>query len=142
MLTLNSKIESLPRIQKPLIVALKKLGIETARDLLLYFPYRYLDFTQTRLIKDLKPGENVSLKVKIKSISSRFSFRSHMSLSEALVSDETGSIKIIWFNQPYIAKSLLVGDEVFLAGQADYYNSGLQLTNPIYEKASDFPSYS
>jgi ATP-dependent DNA helicase RecG len=139
MLTLNSPIENLPKIQKPHLAALKKLEIFTAQDLLLYFPYRYLDFSQTRQIKDLKPGENVSLKVKIKQISSRFSFRSRLSLSEAVVSDDTGSLKVVWFNQPYLAKSLASGEEVFLAGAADYYNFGLQMTNPIYEKVSDFP---
>lgn len=102
---LDDTIENLPKIQKPQIAALKKLGILTARDLLLHFPYRYLDFSQTRQIKDLKPGENVSLKVKIKSISSRFSFRGRMSLAEAIVSDETGSLKVVWFNQPYLAKA-------------------------------------
>ena len=139
MITLDSPIENLPKIQKPHLAALKKLGIFTARDLLLYFPYRYLDFSQTKLIRDLKPGENVSLKVKIKTISSRFSFRGRMSLAEAVVSDETGSLKVVWFNQPYLAKSLTAGEEIFLAGQADYYNFGLQMTNPIYEKVSDFP---
>ena len=136
---LDDTIENLPKIQKPQIAALKKLGILTARDLLLHFPYRYLDFSQTRQIKDLKPGENVSLKVKIKSISSRFSFRGRMSLAEAIVSDETGSLKVVWFNQPYLAKSLMAGEEIFLAGQAEYYNFSLQMTNPIYEKLSDFP---
>jgi len=136
---IDDKIENLSKLQKPHLAALKKLGIFTARDLLLYFPYRYLDFSQTRQIKDLKPGENVSLKVTIKNISSRFSFRGHMSMAEAVVSDDTGSLKVVWFNQPYLAKSLTAGEEIFLAGQADYYNFGLQMTNPIYEKVSNFP---
>jgi ATP-dependent DNA helicase RecG len=138
-MAISDTIEHLPRIQKPQIAALKKLGIFTVADLLLYFPYRYLDFSQVKQIKDLKPDENVSLKATIKNISSRFSFRSRMSLAEAVVSDETGSLKVTWFNQPYLATTLKPGDEVFLAGKPDYYNNALQLTNPIYEKASDFP---
>jgi len=97
MLTINSPIESLPKTQKPHLAALKKLGIFTVKGLLLYFPYRYLDFSQVRQIKDLKPGENVSLKVTIKQIASRFSFRGRMSLAEAVVSDDTGSLKVVWF---------------------------------------------
>lgn len=138
-MNLDDKIENLPKLQKPQIAALKKLGLFCARDVLLYFPYRYLDFSQVRNIVDLKPGENVSLKVKIKTIASRFSFRGRMSLAEAVVSDETGSIKVVWFNQPYLAKSLAAGEEIFLAGAADYYKNSLQMTNPIYEKLSDFP---
>jgi len=62
-----------------------------------------------------------------------------MSLAEAAVSDETGSLKVVWFNQGYLAKSLTVGDELFLAGAAEIYKGKLQLTNPVYEKVSDFP---
>ena len=118
---------------------LAKLGIKTPKDLLMYFPYRYLDFSQTKVIKDILPGENISLKVKLKNISSRFSFRGRMSLAEGIVSDETGSLKVVWFNQGYLAKSLTVGDELFLAGAAEIYKEKLQLTNPVYEKVSDFP---
>ena len=60
-------------------------------------------------------------------------------MAEALVSDETGSLKVTWFNQSYLAQSLKPGDELFLAGKPDVYKSALQLTNPIYEKVSDFP---
>ncbi|MBI5530283.1 MAG: GxxExxY protein [Candidatus Doudnabacteria bacterium] len=136
---LDSPIENLPKITKPQIAALKKLEIFNVRDLLLHLPFRYLDFSQTKTIKELVPEENVSLKVKIKSISSRFSFRGRMSLAEALVSDDTGSLKVTWFNQPYLAKTLSAGEEIFLAGAANYYKDKLQLTNPIYEKVSDFP---
>jgi ATP-dependent DNA helicase RecG len=136
---LNTPIESLNKILKPQIAALKKLGILYVRDLLLHFPFRYLDFSMTKKIKDLKPGENISLKVTIKTIKSRFSFRGRMSLAEAVVSDDTGSIKIVWFNQPYLANSLKPGEEIFLAGTPEYYKMVLQLANPIYEKASEFP---
>ncbi|MEK7161169.1 MAG: GxxExxY protein, partial [Patescibacteria group bacterium] len=127
------------KLKKPQSAALKKLEVLTARDLLMYFPYRHLDFTKTKTIKDLTPGENISLKVTIKSITSRFSFHGRMSLAESVVSDETGSLKVVWFNQGYLAKSLSPGDELFLAGAAEIYKGKLQLTNPIYEKVSDFP---
>ena len=141
MPTLDSKIEILPRITKPQVAALKKLEISTVRDLLFHLPYRYLDFSQVKTIKELQVGEMVSIKATIKNISSRFSFRSHMSLAEAVVSDETGSIKIVWFNQGYLAQALKAGDEVFLAGTPEHYNFSLQLTNPLYEKVSDFPKH-
>ena len=134
---LDSKIETLPRITKPQIAALKKLEVLAIRDLLFHFPYRYLDFSKVASIPDLKAGEAVTLKVNIKQISSRFSFKSHLSLAEAVVSDGSGSLKIVWFNQSYIAKALKTGDEVYLAGTPEYYNNGLQLTNPLYEKVSD-----
>lgn len=136
---IDDKIESFTKLTKPQIGALKKLEVLTARDLLMYFPYRHLDFTKTKNIAELVPGENISLKVTIKSITSRFSFHGRLSLAESVVSDETGSLKVVWFNQGYLAKSLSPGDELFLAGSAEIYKGKLQLTNPIYEKVSDFP---
>ena len=136
---INTPIENLTKPSKPLSAALKKLGILTVRDLLLYFPYRYLDFSQVKKIEDLKTGENVSVGGKIKSITGRFSFRGRLGLAEALISDGTGNIKIVWFNQSYLAKVLKSGDEIFVAGNVESYNGRLQFVNPIYEKASDFP---
>ncbi|MDE2311936.1 MAG: ATP-dependent DNA helicase RecG [Patescibacteria group bacterium] len=138
-MNLNSSIENLKVLTKPQIAALKKLGLNTARELLLYFPRRYLDFSKVATIRDLRPGENVSLKVTVKNISKRFSFRGRISLAEALVSDQSGSLKIIWFNQGYVADQISKGDEIFLAGSPEYYKNQLQLTNPLYEKVSDFP---
>ena len=136
---LDSKIELLPRITKPHIAALKKLRIFTVQDLLFHFPYKYLDFSKVSTIAELKSGEAVSLKVRVKQITSRFSFKAHINLAEAVVSDETGSLKITWFNQGYLAKTLKPNEEIFLSGTPEYYNGRLQLTNPVYEKASDFP---
>ncbi|MCL5666909.1 MAG: ATP-dependent DNA helicase RecG [Patescibacteria group bacterium] len=136
---LTAPIASFPKTTKPLIAALKKLGINTAQDLLFYFPYRYLDFSKNIKIREIKPGESITIQGIIKSIESRFSFRSHMSMAEAIVSDDTGSVKVVWFNQGYLAKTLQKGDEVFLAGTPEYYKNILQLVNPIHEKTSDFP---
>ncbi len=137
--SLETNLEHILKLTKPQIAAFKKLGLHTAKDLLFHLPYRYLDFSKTVKINELKPGENFSIQVKIKNISSRYSFRGRMSLAEALVSDDTGNLKVVWFNQSYLAKNLKPGDEIFLAGQPDYYKNNLQLTNPIYEKVSDFP---
>lgn len=136
---LDTKIETFFKLQKPQLAALKKLGIFSVQDALLYFPVRYLDFSKTQNLKDIKAGENVTVKTTIKSITGRFSFRGRISLAEAIVSDDTGSIKVVWFNQGYLAKSLKKGDEIFLAGAPEPYKGKLQFTNPIYEKVSDFP---
>ena len=136
---LDYKIEDAVQLNKPQIAALKKLEIFTARDLLLHFPFRYLDFSKTQKLKELKTGESVSVSVTIKTIASRFSFRGRMSLAEALVSDDTASVKVVWFNQSYLAKTLKKGEAIFLAGTPEVYKGTLQFVNPIYEKASDFP---
>lgn len=139
MLNAESPITNISKITKPQIAALKKLGIFTIQDLLLFFPFRYLDFSETKKIDELKQKEPATISVTLKSIGSRRSFRSHLSLAEALVSDDTGNLKIIWFNQPYLANSLKPEDNLYLAGTPEFYGSSLQLTNPIYEKVSSSP---
>ncbi len=135
-LTLESPATSISGVGAKLAKILQKLEIRGVRDLLFYFPYRYLDFSQFTNIVDAKPGEIVTVRGTIKTIVARFSFKSRVSLCEAIVSDSTGSMKVMWFNQPYLAKSLTTGDEVYLSGRVEQYK-GIQLTNPIHEKLSE-----
>src|SRR5262249_55343050 len=59
-------------------------------------------------------------------------------ITEAVLSDETGSIKAIWFNQPYLVKTIKTNDEYFFAGTVDALK-GLQLQNPVFEEISEHP---
>lgn len=137
--SLDDPCERLWRVTKPQLAAFKKLGLHSARDLLLHFPRRYLDFTKTARLSGIKPGEPVTVRVTLKSIRGGFGFKTRRPLAEAVVSDDSASLKVVWFNQPYLAKSLRAGEELFLSGSADRYGRGLQLTNPTYERVSDFP---
>lgn len=109
------------------------LGIHTVAEALLYFPYRHEDFSKIVKIADLVPGERVSVRATIKQIKKSGGFAKIMSRAEAVVSDDTGSIKVVWFNQPYLATQLKAGDELYLAGKPENYK-GLQMVNPLYEK--------
>jgi ATP-dependent DNA helicase RecG len=136
MAALSTKLESLPKIGPALGKKLKSLGLETIEDLLWHIPFRYLDFSKSVTIADIREGEVVTIRGTIKTISSRFSFRGRLSLSEAVISDESGSIKVVWFNQAYLAKTLHKGEEIFLSGKVTRYKT-LQMQNPVYEKVSE-----
>lgn len=131
---LTDHISTLPKTGPKLVRALKSINIETVGQLLTYYPNRYLDFSKFTVIQDLQAGEVVTIRGTIKSLGSRFTFPSRKTISEALISDTTGSLKVTWFNQGYIAQTLKKGDEVLLSGKVDYYKNLLQLTNPVYEK--------
>ncbi len=135
-MNLDTPVNELPKIGAALTKSLNKLGVFTVKDLLYHFPYRYLDFRKSTDIKDATAGETVTIRGWIKSINARRSFRSRLSLCEAVISDNTGSIKVVWFNQPYLANTLKKDDEVLLSGKVERYKT-LQLTNPIYEKFSE-----
>ncbi|MEK7648792.1 MAG: ATP-dependent DNA helicase RecG [Patescibacteria group bacterium] len=115
---------------------LKKRGIATCRDLLHFFPYRIDDFSTSIPIADIRPGMQVTLSGTIQLIGNRRSPRTRKIITEALISDASGSIKAIWFNQPFLSKNLKSGDAVYLAGKASDQYLDLQLISPAYEKIS------
>ncbi|MFA5162983.1 MAG: ATP-dependent DNA helicase RecG [Patescibacteria group bacterium] len=134
MLQLNSPISDLSRVGKTTAKYLKKLGLAQAQDLLFYVPFRYDDLRETKLIKDLKAGETVTIIGTIELIQNKRSARQRKYLTEALVSDESETIKVIWFNQPFLARNLKAGDQVSLAGKVSDNYGQLSLVSPIYEK--------
>lgn len=115
----------------------QKLGINTIKDLIFYFPRRYNDFTNLTPIAGLSAGQTATVQGKILKIKSISIFRRHINITEAVVEDDSGSIKAIWFNQPYLAKMMPEGTFVSLSGKVEHYKKGIQLSNPMYEKIDE-----
>jgi len=136
MLNLDTKIEELYSVGKTIAARLSRLDLETARDLLFYFPFRYDDFREITRIEDLENNTNANIVGRIELIQNKRSPRKRMSITEALISDESEQIKVVWFNQPFIAKNLHIGDKVSLSGKVTDDNFGLVMKSPIYEKIS------
>lgn len=133
-MNLNTPVSLLNHIGKTLNSRLKKLGIVKVIDLLNYFPFRYEDYRGQVKINELKEGMAVSVKAKVELIANRRSFKSRKIITEAMVSDETGSVRIIWFNQPYIIKNIRVGEIILFSGTVKADMLGAQLISPLYEK--------
>lgn len=133
-LPLDAPISSLSAVGKKCAKKLAGIGLHTCRDLLWHIPARFEDFSQMVSIVDLVPGEAMTIQGKILLISNRRSFRRRMIVTEALVGDDTGSVKVMWFNQPFITKNLNIGDRVSLSGKTSDQLLGLQMVNPSYEK--------
>jgi len=126
---------TLNRVGKTLSRRLKKINLETTLDLIYYFPSRYEDYSQITKIVDLQPEQQTTIKGKIDIIHSHRSWRQRMMITELVLRDDSEGIKIIWFNQPYIAKILKPGDEIFISGKVSADELGLCFKNPIYELA-------
>lgn len=134
MINLDSSLEEIPRIKKTTVKRLEKIGLKTVRDLIFYWPFRYDDYSKIMTIKELKGQKSGTVRVKINLIANHRSPRKKITITEAIVTDDTDSIKVVWFNQPFLNKVLRSGQEVYLAGkidQDDYY--GTQFLNPSYE---------
>ncbi len=133
---LSTPVSVISRVGKTTAGRLKNLGIETVEDLIFYYPFRWEDFSEISNIENLQPGTIVTVKGKIQLLKNRRSPVKRKFLTEGLISDKTGSVKVIWFNQPFLAEILKPGDEVYLSGKVDFDRYTLQLINPVYEKVS------
>ncbi len=113
-------------------------GIETVEDLLFYLPARYEDRSKLKKIISLKPRETVTVSGNIISTYLRKTKKKGFTIFEAVIKDDTASIKCLWMNQPYLQNILEKGKKVFLHGKVkrDKYNpSTIQIMNPDYEFA-------
>lgn len=133
MITLKTPVSKLPQVGKRTILYLHKLNIKKVRDLLFYFPFRYDDFSDIKNIADLVLGELVSIKGEIVSIKNINTRSRKMVITEAWVRDDSGALKVVWFNQAYLINSLLVGTQLTLSGKVGFAQDEMQLTNPVYE---------
>ena len=115
---------------------LEKLGIKTVRDLFYHFPARYEDFSNFKNIEELEVGETATISGQILDIKTRRSWQRKIFITEALVQDETDSMRVIWFNQPFLSQNLKPGDLVSLAGKVAENEKGIYLSAPAYEKIS------
>lgn len=134
---LNSEVFELKGVGEEIGKTLSGVGVETVGDLLNYFPRRYDDFSVISPIAKIRPGP-VTIAAKIKQITGRY-VRRGLHVTEAIASDDTGSVHIIWFNQSYRAKNTKKNTEYFISGKYELSRQRLSIMNPSMELASDFP---
>ena len=115
-LSLETPLHAVPGVGPRFLRRLENLKIRTVRELLWHFPSRYEDFSQIYRIADLEPGQQATVTATVEDIKTRRSWRRRMTLVEATLADETGSIRAVWFNQPYIAQTLRIGRTANFAG--------------------------
>lgn len=134
MLNLHSPISDLYRVGKATSSLLKKLGLDKVQDLLFYLPFRYEDFSLREKISALQPGMNANVIGTIELIENRKSRKKRMYVTEALVSDDSGTLKVVWFNQAFLTRSYQIGDQISLAGKVSDSYGQLCLISPVAEK--------
>ncbi|MBP9802901.1 MAG: ATP-dependent DNA helicase RecG [Candidatus Pacebacteria bacterium] len=133
-MNLGDKLEKNFRLDIEQKKALAKLELFTVSDLLFYFPIRYSDMSEVKNISDLVGGESATIYAKISKLQTKKGFKSKIPMGEGYAEDLTGKIKIIWFNQPYLAKMIRDGDNVKLTGKIMQNKAGIYLANPEIER--------
>ena len=127
------------RLTSSQLLSLKKLKIETIEDILRYFPVRYSSIREQHLIKELNSGEDATIFGTIRNLKSKKSFRGGVPMGEAVVEDQSGKIKVVWFNQVFLVKTIKEGSIVRLSGKITSNKNGLSLINPEVEVLPELP---
>lgn len=136
-MTLKSPVTELKGVGPEVARQLKSLGIETVGQLVEYLPRRYNDYSAVLPISRIRPG-TVTLKARIKQAAARHARRG-LHITEAIASDDTGSVRLVWFNQPYRAAAIRPDADYFVSGDFGLRRGRLTILNPSVELVGDFP---
>lgn len=135
---LSTSLEQIKGVGPKTWEQLRRAGLQTVGDLLMFLPMRHEDFTGLTLISELKPGK-VTIKARCEKISTR-PVRRGLRLTTAVLADESGKLNAVWFNQPYRTQQLGgTSEEFYFSGEFEYNYGRYQLTNPSAELAKDLP---
>lgn len=129
---LKSSISDLPGIGAIFARKFERLGIYSVENLLYHAPIRYVDYSQLSHINSIQAGETVTIHANIVSIKNVYSRRG-LKMQIGSVEDETGKLTIVWFNQPFLIRTLYPGRRVSLSGKVSFFNRKPCLTSPDYE---------
>ena len=125
-------VGSLKGVGPAVVQKLERLGLATAGDLIHHFPRRYDDFSNIMPIRAMRPG-NVTFKGTVERVAGRYARARKLHLTEAIITDGTGTVKAIWFNQSWLTKTIPTGTPVLVSGQLKFKNADLALQSPAIE---------
>lgn len=127
------------RIDTPHQKALKKLGIATVYDLLMHLPARYEDVSDIQSVGGLQKDQEAIVFGQLSGLKLRKAWTSKRPIAEGFIEDGSAKIKIMWFNQPYLAKMYSDGMYVKLVGKVTGTDGKLYIANPEVEKLDSLP---
>ncbi|HVX48420.1 MAG TPA: ATP-dependent DNA helicase RecG [Candidatus Saccharimonadales bacterium] len=134
---LNTQVSDLKGVGDVRAKRFAALGIRTVAELIDYYPRRYDDYSDVTDISKLKPGP-VTIKARIMQAKGRRARRG-LHITEAVASDESGSVRLVWFNQPYRAAAIKSDQEYYISGEYQLSYRRLTIMNPSIEAVGEFP---
>ncbi len=129
--SIESAITVIKGIGPGLVTKFLRLGVKTVRDLLYFFPRRHLDYSQLKHISELTEGNEETIIANI--WQSQVTFLGGRRGTEAIVGDETGNVRAVWFNQPYLAKRLTTNSRIVLSGRVRLFKGRHVFESPEWE---------
>ena len=131
-ISLQSDVTLLKGVSSQNVAKLRRLGVEKVRDLVYLFPRRHNDFANIRKVSQLQPGQEQTLVCTVWEASETGANPRRKS-TQAILGDETGNVRAIWFNQPWLARTLRSGTEVVISGKVNVFRGQIVFESPEYE---------
>ena len=114
---------------------LSHLGLNTAGDLLTYYPRDYEDRRQVYAIRQAPEGVRVCVRAMVAQHPRLARIRKGLDLVQVPVVDQGGTLHLTFFNQSYVERALLPGEDYVFYGQVERQGNRLSMTNPVFERA-------
>ena len=135
---LETALSEVAAVHPSMTPRLAKMGIETVRQLLYHFPRRHIDFSRTDPVSALVPGQDHTIVGTVwEAKEVRVGAGGRRRAAQAVVGDETGNVRIVWWNQPYVARTLKRGSRIAVSGRVGVFRGRPGFDNPEYELAGD-----
>jgi ATP-dependent DNA helicase RecG len=129
---LDAAVASLKGMRAPMAAALERCEVRTIRDLLFYFPRGHYDYSDTRSISRMRVGVPMTLVGTIRDVRTNRTARG-IAITTAAIADETGTVAVRWFNQPYLHKTLPSGARIAITGEPDVFDGYVTFNPRDYE---------
>jgi ATP-dependent DNA helicase RecG len=130
---LNAPTHVLAGIGPKLSQTLSRLGMENLGDMLYNFPRRYDDYSKLKPINRLRFGEEVTVIGTVQSVVNRPVRGGALHITEAIIHDGTGALRLNWFNQPWVGKRLQPNEQISVSGKVEQYLGRLVMKSPECE---------
>ena len=133
-LALDRPVSSVKQVSAAREKLLRARGIDTVRDLVTEYPFRYVDLSRTATVVGAPIGDACTIAGAIYKIESKYTRRRNLSLVEITLVDDTGTLMVACFNQPWLVNQYHGGDRIAVAGKVEFNYGFKRMTNPYMEK--------
>ena len=130
---LNNDVKYIKGVGPNRVVLLNKLGIYTLKDLITYYPRDYEDRSKPKLINEVLDGEEVLIKGFVISKMLELKIRKNLTIYKLIIRDETRPCTITWYNQPYLKKIFIVGNEYSFYGKISKKGNRVEMNSPVFD---------
>ena len=131
-LSLDDEVTRLKGVSGQNRAKLKRIGVQRVRDLVYLVPHRHNDFGNIIKVSQLEPGREQTVEVTVWEASEVGTGPRRRS-TQAVLGDETGNVRAIWFNNPYMARTLRSGAQVVISGRVNVFKGQPSFESPEYE---------